>query len=1026
MATYLQGVQSYIPAIQHFQPDLNILANVLEKRQTQYDSNFKAINDMYGKYFYADLSRKDNLQRKDAMLKQIDLDLKRVSGLDLSLSQNANQALQVFKPFYEDGYLMKDMAATKNYKNRRGDAESMKNSKDKEKRDQYWLTGVKAMDYQMEEFKDMPLEQTLGFQDPTYTPYKNPTEYFTKLAKDADLSIDITQPTKDGMYFVRKKNGELLIDPLSTLFSSAVANDPALQQIYATQAYVDRKDNIYSKKDQYGGNLEESERAYLTEEYKKLQEFNKQFSEKSQANLSEKKAIKKDVDKAYKDGSYSERTDQATQTLDESIQTNEAVANQAKNLNETLSSGTSASSVTSNGVAENLDLETLRSKVDYGRAVQLMSQDINASVSSLMNKDRVEDIEVNPVGLEGLRHGNRLSEMKTKFGYDIQKMEYKAALDWNAYTTKKNVDNGVLQINADGTTDYTAEYKETLVKKSTGDGYFQELEKGDALAANKSYLDFQAKENSGVVLQMLQFYKGQLDRERTENGPNNKTNDVWGAIFGNYGDKRGIEGLISDMNKDPEGTMRKLDISRAVDVFTQEAKGHYKGMASAEEILRNPQFLELDSYGALLKDMDKVDKDNTEAARKGITRNINVKDAGLVDEPWYRLNANDIQLDIFNKSELDEMNTRMGRLAMLNVSSGLVNEKQFDANIRNDKTKLSNGLTVSQMLQQIDSHRSQNAPGPGQPTIGGVFAWNYVSQQPAPMREILYDKYKANWDENKGSMIFKTLNPGTMIPGAKGQIYSLQAGYQTGKTILPDAFGTPNRNLWTETMKDVRGINFNDANNKISFNGLGKTASNDTERGLQILNAINNGVLKGDGPKFDVYQSQMAQGDPSKGAMIIYPTVKQLTDLGLVGGTEADKKTLSNSEAALLAQKGISVIGDRGYFNNWLFKDAMISPGEARMNVAGPNGISYEDPFGNGSYTIKPNYGSDNSITSYNMNTRFMQIDPETGESKWFNNDRSSVPLGGEIDNYMRDTEKALINVGKQNDGVYRKFNPKS
>jgi len=1024
MATYLQGVQSYIPAIQHFQPDLNILANVLEKRQTQYDSNFKAINDMYGKYFYADLSREDNLQRKDAMLKQIDLDLKRISGLDLSLSQNANQALQVFKPFYEDGYLMKDMAATKNYKNRRGDAESMKNSKDKEKRDQYWLTGVKAMDYQMEEFKAMPLEQTLGFQDPTYTPYKNPTEYFTKLAKDADLSIDITQPTKDGMYFVRKKNGELLIDPLSTLFSSAVANDPALQQIYATQAYVDRKDNIYAKKDQYGGNLEESERAYLTDEYRKLQEFNKKFSETSQSNLSEKKAIKKDVDKAYQDGTYSDRTDQATVALDESIQANEAVANQAKNLNETLSSGKSSSSVTSNGVEENLDIETLRSKVDYGRAVQLMSDDINASVSSLMNKDRVEDIEVNPVGLEGLRHGHRLSEMKTKFGYDIQKMEYKAALDWNAYTTKKNVDNGVLQVNPDGSTDYTPEYKETLIKKATGDGYFQELEKGDALAANNSYLDFQAKENSGVVLQMLQFYKGQLDRERTENGPNNKTNDVWGAIFGNYGAKRGVEGLIADMNKDPEGTMRKMDISRAVDVFTKEAQGHYKGMPSAEEILRNPQFLELDSYGALLKDMDKVDKDNTEVARKSITRGIDVKAAGSVDEPFYRLNANDIELDIFNKSELDEMNTRMGRLAMLNVSSGLVNERQFDANIRNDKTKLSNGLTVSQMLNRIDQHRSQNAPK-GAPVVGGVFAGLYTSDQQAPMKDVLYDKYKANWDVNKGSMPFKTLNPGTMIPGAKGQIYSLQAGYQTGKTILPKAFGTPNRNLWTETMKDVRGINFNDANNKISFNGLGKNASNDTERGLQILNAINGTVAKGEGPKFEVYQSQMAQGDPSKGAMIIYPTVKQLTDLGLVGGTADDKKTLTNAEAALLAQKGISVIGDKGYFNNWLFKDAMISPGEARMNVAGPNGITYSDPFGTGSYTIKPNYGSDNSITSYNMSTKFMQRDPQTGEPKYFSNDRTSVPLGGEVDNYMRDTEKALINVGKQNDGVYRQFNPK-
>ena len=333
-------------------------------------------------------------------------------------------------------------------------------------------------------------------------------------------------------------------------------------------------------------------------------------------------------------------------------------------------------------------------------------------------------------------------------------------------------------------------------------------------------------------------------------------------------------------------------------------------------------------------------------------------------------------------------------------------------------------FNIGDHLQEIDSHRSQNAPK-GSPVIGGVFAGLYTSEEQAPMQDVLYDKYQANWDVNKGSMIFKTLNPGTMIPGAEGQIYSLQAGYQTGKTILPKAFGTPNRNLWTETMKDIRGINFNDANNMISFKGIGKGATNDTDKGLSILNAINGSVAKGEGPMFEVYQSQMAQGDPSKGAMIIYPTVKQLTDLVLVGGTDADPKTLTNAEAALLAQKGISVIGDKGYFNNWLFKDAMISPGEARMNVAGPDGITYNDPFGTGSYTIKPNYGSDNSITSYNMHTKFMQRNPETGEEEWFSNDRTSLPLGGEIDNVMRDTEKALINVGKQSDAVFRQFNPK-
>ena len=1023
MATYLEGVGTYIPALQPYQPNLNLIANVLEKRQTQYDTNFKAINDIYGKYFYADLSREDNLKRKDAMLKQIDLDLKRIAGLDLSLSQNANQALQVFKPFYEDSYLMKDMATTKNYKSRRATAEGLKNSGDKDKQSQYWLTGIKAMDYQMEEFKAMPLEQTLGFQDPTYTPYKNPTEYFTKLAKDADLSIDITRPTPDGMYFVRQKNGELLIDPLSTLFTSAVQNDPALQAIYATQAYVDRKDNIYANKDKYGGNLEESERAYLTEEFAKLQKFNAQFSEQSQANLSQKKAIKKDVDKAYTDDTYTERTDQASQALDESIARNQAVANQAEALNKEMSSGKSSSSVTSNGIDENMDIETLRAKVDYGRAVQLMSEDINASVSALMNKDRVEDIEVNPVGLENLRHGHRLSEMKQKFNYDVQKMQYKAELDWHAYSTKKLVDNGVLQVNADGSTDYTEEYKNTLVKQITGDGFFEELEKGDALAANQSYLDFQAKENAPVVMQMLNFYKGQLDRERQENGPNNKTNDVWGAMFGTYGEKRGIEGLIADMNRDPEGTMRKMDIGRAVSVFKNNVKGIYKGMTSAEEIVQSPQFLQLDSYGALLDDMDKVDKENTEIARKGIIRNINIKDAAYVDEPFYRLNAFDIDAGSqFTDKELDELNTRLGRLMMFNATSGVVTEEQFRKNIAADKTKMSNGQTAAQMLQDLDASRNKNTP---KTTVAGVFSSLYVSPKQAPMYEVLYDKYKANWDVNKGEMQFKALHPGTMIPGAGGQIYSLKGQQMTGKTILPKAFGTPNRNLWSETMRDIRGINFNNETNKISFNGISPAATNDTERGLQIIEAINAQVLKGDGDKFNVYQSQMAVGDSKKAAMIIYPTVKQLTDLGLVGGTEDDPKTLTNQEAAMLAQKGISVIADRGNFQNWLFKDAFISPVEARMNVAGPNGIKYEDPFGTGYYNIRANKGSDNSIISYNVTGKFKQLDPNTGKEGWYDIDRTGVPLGGEIDNIDRNIKESLQLVGKQNSAVYRNFNPK-
>jgi hypothetical protein len=115
MATYLQGVTDYIPQLQPFQPDLNLYANVLQTKQTQYDTAYKSLNKVYGQYFYSDLSRDTNIARKDEILKNIDFNLSRISGLDLSLDQNVSQAVEVFKPFYEDKYIMKDMAWTKNY-----------------------------------------------------------------------------------------------------------------------------------------------------------------------------------------------------------------------------------------------------------------------------------------------------------------------------------------------------------------------------------------------------------------------------------------------------------------------------------------------------------------------------------------------------------------------------------------------------------------------------------------------------------------------------------------------------------------------------------------------------------------------------------------------------------------------------------------------------------------------------------------------------------------------------------------------
>ena len=116
MARYPQGISTFIPQIQPYQVDFNFVNNVLQTKQAQYDQGWKQLNKLYGQIYYADLTHEDSKAKQKDIVKEIDFNLKRIAGLDLSLSQNVQAASQVFQPFYQDGNLMKDMAWTKNTK----------------------------------------------------------------------------------------------------------------------------------------------------------------------------------------------------------------------------------------------------------------------------------------------------------------------------------------------------------------------------------------------------------------------------------------------------------------------------------------------------------------------------------------------------------------------------------------------------------------------------------------------------------------------------------------------------------------------------------------------------------------------------------------------------------------------------------------------------------------------------------------------------------------------------------------------
>jgi hypothetical protein len=483
MATYLQGVQDYIPQFQPFDPNLNFYSNVLQTKQTQYDSNWKALNNIYGQYFYADLTRDPNIAKKEELVKQIDFNLRRISGLDLSLQQNVEQAMQVFKPFYEDKFLMKDMAYTKNYMNKRSGALNLKASQDEKDREMYWDTGVRAMDYMREEFKNSSDEESLNFSNVQYTPYKNVAKMYLDLAKSSGIKMETPSWSDDGRYKIITRNGEQIIEPLTYLFKSAAANDPQLQDIYRTQSYVNRKDYVMQNAQRFGGDQVAAERAYLSEQYNTIQTYiNKNKAESAQEKLVND-TNKAETIKTIQSGNatmftqeYLNRLNAASQSIDNTDEYNTKLQN-------TISDGSSTLTTSSYTPNQDMDLDLLRLKVDSGVASMLMNQDIAEAAFNNSYIDYKVTTEADPYALENYKQANREKLLTAKKKNDEKNLVLEHGLktgyyvldtETGGYKTNPKYDNTLIKSDASasgGTTEaFSAqEYNEELIAEAGED-----------------------------------------------------------------------------------------------------------------------------------------------------------------------------------------------------------------------------------------------------------------------------------------------------------------------------------------------------------------------------------------------------------------------------------------------------------------------------------------------------------------------------------------------------------------------------
>lgn len=955
MATYLQGVQDYIPQFQPFQPDLNLYANVLQTKQTQYDTAWKSLNQVYGQYFYADLTHEDNIVRKEELMKNIDFNLQRVAGLDLSLEQNIDQAVQVFKPFYEDQYLMKDMAYTKNYINQMSRADSYKNSDNEKSRGMYWEDGVTAMNYQRDEFRKSDISETLNFQNIDYTPYVNVNKRALEIAKEADLNIESVDFSPDGRWVVTKKNGEQVLEPLSKLFESQLGSDPAVQEVYKTQAYVNRKNYAYSNAAQFGGDENQAEMAYLQESYDMLKGKSQQRYKQLQEQSTYYSGMIADIEKQVANGTASPRAKQALSQYQSAKDINDKVLARADEDNNTINGDDqNATANTSGKINPYGDLKSLRWKVDNGMASMLLQKDLSEAAEVYAYRNAKTSIEANPyaVNEQKFAHDRAIAQIRGNYMLEATRLRNKGEKETNM--DKQLVEAGTHQYDlnptlADGSpnpnygraVEIEAYTKVGTSKKSDGtaSGNY------NARSMDRQISEMETKEHAQPYLQNVatmvttlvaanQMTKQQatqilgMDYNSFQNKLNNNSN--W-FIRRELGAKK-LEGIRNNMDawlgQNFESSALKLYSTQLATLKSSSTKfGDYIGYVNQSQ-------------------------------------------------EWRQKTAKEAETQLYKEGY-------MYAKYMYDTEGNLRSEKDFYAALPKEAQQYRSDYNAVNTSRSMEQRKEALLLKPGEKGKDYKPDWRYDP--------------KLSYDAMKNSLAKIYTSGQIKAPVIGLEKFGTMSGtgkfsYEvTSAWIAPKGINTPNMARFGEVLSDLDKFDWGSMNkNRVSFRGTSKAdwdyyddkGRNDV--GKAILDNIvaelhNNKTTMGD---FKLDVAPMAIGSVNKAAIIITPDSEWLKGYVYQKDAKGNKKgtgIISPEQYALIMKNGISYIMPADQMSNSMYTGAFQTPLETIIS-SNPNGYSYTDPQ-NPAYSLK--IQKSNSVAGpYMYSTTFAYTDPETGQEK--------------------------------------------
>jgi hypothetical protein len=433
MATYIPGMTDYIPQIQPFVPDYNFLSNVLQTKQSKYDTAHKQISSLYGSILNAPLSREDNITKRDELFKQIDGQIKQISGLDLSLQQNQDYAATIFDPITDDEHIRKDMQWTREYQGQVNRGEGFKMCTDpKTCGGQYWDGGMQLLQYKRKEFMEADPTKALTMANPTYVPKVDVVADTMKELTAMKLQVKVDSIS--GGYIITDTNGKNMIGTLKDYLTAKYGTDQKVQDFYRAQGELNRRNFTAQHTEEYGSE-QAALQAYYRELFPKMTEEVKNGKQQADKNYKNVNELKSAYEASLKTDGVTPKDKSVFDEWQEITKAHDA-ASASKGIHE------KREDVLKNAEINIGDSDIFGARLDDMLGSAMLDKALLNAATSYAMLTTEHEMKADPYGLESMRESFEMKKMQMEKGWMAPDAEgnlvYHEGLDVAAWKAKED------------------------------------------------------------------------------------------------------------------------------------------------------------------------------------------------------------------------------------------------------------------------------------------------------------------------------------------------------------------------------------------------------------------------------------------------------------------------------------------------------------------------------------------------------------------------------------------------------------